>query len=77
MSQYNGYPSWRSFNVAWWLSNDSDLNGKMMLCIQQSQNKEQASRMLLAMLPDETPDGARYSLKSVRTAMVGLRCGNE
>ena len=75
--EYNGYRSWDAFNVAWWLINDEGLHGQMVHCVKESKNQEQASRMLLAMLPDETPDGAKYSLRSIRKAMVGLRCGND
>ena len=75
MSGYSGFRSWSAFNVAWWLTNDEALHEQMVLCCAQSKNQEQASRMLLAMLPDETPDGARYSLKSIRQAMVGFTCG--
>jgi len=72
---YNGYHSWDAWNVSLWLRSDDGLHQKMLHAVKQSQNKEQASRRLLAMLPDETPDGAKYSLRSIRKAMVGLECG--
>ena len=75
MSGYGGFSSWNAWNVSLWLNNDELLHQQMVFCCAQSKNQEQASRMLLAMLPNETPDGARYNLKSIRQAMVGLTCG--
>ena len=75
MARYNGYHSWSEHNVCSWLNEHELLRDQMMHCLKVSTNKEQAARMLIKLLPSKTADGAKYSLRSIRKAMVGLECG--
>jgi hypothetical protein len=68
MAGYNGHKNWTHWNVSLWLNNDEDLYRQMRkLC--EWFNKDTAARKMLQRLPPETPDGAKYSVTSIRAAM--------
>ena len=78
MSKYNGYKNWNHWNVSLWLNNDEYLYSIMLnmaRCYKFSGRDAQA-RHTLERLKDEgithTPDGAPYSVSSIRSAMVGI-----
>lgn len=65
--------SWSACNVSQWLNNDEGLYNAMRYCVRTTRNrKEAAQKMVDEFLPAETPDGARYTVTSVREAMVGI-----
>ena len=72
--KYNGHKNWNHWNVSLWINNDEGLYNMARECIRHYRNKtkDMAARDLLALLPEKTPDGAPYSLSSVRAAMVGM-----
>lgn len=78
MAKYNGHKNWNHWNVSLWLNNDEYLYSiikNMARCYKFAGRDTQAKRAL-ERLHDEglthTPDGAPYSVSSIRSAMVGL-----
>ncbi len=71
---YNGHKNWAHWNVSLWIANDEGLYRLAMECLRAYRNKtkDDAARELLEMLPEKTPDGAKYTFTSVRAALVGL-----
>lgn len=73
---YNGFPSWNAWNVSLWLNNDEGLYILMREAIRATNNRTQAvwymHGALIGSGITKTPDGAPYSLRSIRLAMVGL-----
>ena len=73
--KFNGYKNWNHWNVSLWINNDEGLYREALrLC--NSCNRIEASEKMLERLHDmdiyETPDGAKYSVSSIRAAMVGI-----
>ena len=68
MTGYNGHKNWTHWNVSLWLNNDEDLY-RQMRKLASAFTREVAARKLLQCLPPETPDGAKYSVTSIRAAM--------
>lgn len=79
---YNGHESWNAWNVSLWIGNDEWLYRLALDCIRRARFKsdrsiyERAARLFIAFIADvgaeRTPDGARYSVRSVRLALAGL-----
>jgi len=72
MAQYNGHRSWNAWNVSLWIGNDEGLYRLALDCIKRAGSVRRAARIMLAQLPDKTPDGARYNVTCVREALEGL-----
>ena len=78
---YNGHPSWNAWNVALWIGNDEGIYTFALDCLRRPRSDGKpvtlacAARRFLSGGFDgaKTPDGARYSLNSVRLALSGLR----
>ena len=84
MGKHNGHKNWNHWNVSLWINNDEGLYNLACECVEKARNRTQAARDFLALLPDfsnpgryaemdtlKTPDGAPYSVSSIRAAMVG------
>ena len=70
MPKYNGHRSWNAWNVSLWLNNDEWLYETMKRAIRSHTNKDDAARYLARVLEgDQTPDGARYNVTTIRLAM--------
>jgi hypothetical protein len=52
-----------------WINNDEGLYRLAQECIRSTRTRQAAARKLLELLPAETPDGAPYTLTSVREAL--------
>jgi chromosome condensin MukBEF complex kleisin-like MukF subunit len=76
MSKYNGHTNWSQWNVSLWLNNDEALYNGMRNAIRWTKNRTEAASKMLAWLKDsgqtETPDGAAYTVTSIKHAMVGM-----
>ena len=71
MPKYNGHKNWNHWNVSLWINNDEGLY-RLALSYVNRFPRDQAARLMLAELPDTTPDGAPYSVSAIRAAMVGM-----
>ena len=67
---FNGYANWNDWNVALWLNNDVNFYQCMIryaeLAAYMTISYSDALIDLLAALPDETPDGAKFTRESVK-----------
>jgi len=77
MAKYNGHKNWNHWNVSLWINNDEGLYRLALDCIKQAKRdgatRLGAAMMFLSLRPsDKTPDGAPYSVSSIRAAMVGM-----
>ena len=73
--KFNGYKNWNHWSISLWINNDEALHHEALrLC--NSCNRAEASEKMLRLLHNmdiyETPDGAKYSVSSIRAAMVGI-----
>jgi hypothetical protein len=78
---YNGHHCWNCWNVALWIGNDEGLYRAALECLQRPRKNGKAvsatfaaQRFARDVAPpsDRTPDGARYTLTAVRSALAGL-----
>ena len=76
MSKYQGHKNWNHWNVSLWINNDEGLYGLAKDCIRDCDNRDEAAVIMWDNLRDagtrHTPDGAPYSVSSIRAAMVGM-----
>jgi uncharacterized protein (DUF1810 family) len=76
MSKYNGFKNWNHWNVSLWINNDEGLYNLAMDYLRHGYTKDQASRLVFEWLESEginkTPDGAPYSISSIRSALIGM-----
>lgn len=76
MSTYNGHKNWNHWNVSLWINNDEGLYNLAKESLRGAKTKGRAALVMLEALQDggltKTPDGAPYSLSSVRAAMNGM-----
>ncbi len=71
MPKYNGHKNWNHWNVSLWINNDESLY-RMALGFRREFTAAHAAKVMLRHLPAKTPDGAPYSLSSVRAAMAHM-----
>lgn len=83
---YNGHKNWNHWNVSLWINNDEALSTLAKDLILQYKHyrsftgstspRERAAAAMLERLEwqgiTHTPDGAPYSVSSIRAAMVGM-----
>ena len=76
MATYNGHKNWNHWNVSLWIGNDEGLYGLARHCLRVTDNRDDASTVMLEDLIDrgitETPDGAPYTFTTVRAALRGI-----
>jgi hypothetical protein len=77
---YNGHESWNAWNVALWIGNDEPLYRAAIDTTRHTIKDKPASLAFAVrrffnntgLQGQRTPDGARYSSRSVRLALRGL-----
>ena len=77
MSKFNGHKNWNHWNVSLWINNDEGLYklARSYVAEVSGGRNKAALHMLLALNRrgiTHTPDGAPYSVSSIRAAMVGM-----
>lgn len=77
MAKYNGHKNWNYWNVSLWINSDEGLYRMAQNCARcYPKSRDGAARHMLTRLADDgvthTPDGAPYSVSSIRAAMVGI-----
>jgi len=76
MSKFNGHKNWNHWNVSLWLNNDASLYARMIDEVRFHKSKDIAARIIFFDLKENevthTPDGAPYSITTIRAAMRGL-----
>ena len=74
---YNGHKNWNHWNVNLWLTNDEELFDSMRHCMRYAGNRDDAAGLMLDALHEagmfKTPDGAPYTVSSIRAAMRDWR----
>lgn len=73
---YLGHKNWNHWNVSLWIQNDYGLYVMARDHIATAENRDTAARLILEDLVSQgvkrTPDGAPYSISTIRHAIVGL-----
>jgi hypothetical protein len=76
MAKFNGHKNWNHWNVSLWINNDQSLYNQALHLVRYYGNKEQAAKGMLESLAfngiTKTPDGAPYSVTTIKAAMVGM-----
>lgn len=72
MSKYNGHKNWNHWNVSLWINNDEGLYLMAKDCIRRAGNKDKGAVLFMGYCPTHTPDGAPYSVSSIRASMVEM-----
>lgn len=74
--KFNGHKNWNHWNVSLWINNDEGLYSMARECVRRASNRAEAARAMLNHLDEsditKTPDGAPYSVSSIRAAMVEM-----
>jgi len=75
MSKFNGHKNWNHWNVSLWLNNDEGLYFTARDLARRN-TRDEAAREMLDYLRElgitHTPDGAPYSVTTIRAAMVEM-----
>ena len=76
MATYNGYKNWNHWNVSLWINNDEGLYQLARMAARDQIDRMAAARYMLDCLKQsgisKTPDGAPYSVTTIRAAMRGM-----
>ena len=73
---YQGHKNWNHWNVSLWIGNDEGLYNMAREHVRHCPNRMDAAKAILDELEQarlyKTPDGARYTVSSIRAALVGM-----
>lgn len=68
---YNGHESWNAWNVSLWISNEEGIYREAVR-LKTKYGAVRGARFLKEQLPEKTPDGAKYSIHSIKLALQDL-----
>lgn len=73
---YNGHKNFNHWNVSLWINNDEGLYRTAKHFVNVTDNRNEAAKHMFALLVDDgvtkTPDGAPYSVTTIKAAMRGM-----
>ena len=76
MPKYNGHKNYNHWNVSLWINSDEGLYRFAREVVRRAKTKDDAARLIMDGLAEagitKTPDGVRYTLTSVRAALVDM-----
>jgi len=76
MPTYNGHKTWEHWNVSLWINNDEGLYNEARRMVRIYTSKARAAKHFCEHLQAEgttkTPDGAKYTVERVKSAMTGM-----
>ena len=76
MPPFNGHKNWNHWNVCLWINNDERLYRLAQWAYSEGRSKADAAACLLYMLTEDgftkTPDGAPYTVTTLRAALRGF-----
>ena len=78
MAKFNGHKNWNHWNVSLWINNDEGLHrmAQNFIARYPRVGRQKQAQLMLSRLKDEgithTPDGAPYSVSSIKAAMKGM-----
>ena len=71
---YNGHPSWNAWNVSLWIGNEEPIYRLALWCLSKTKTIRGATNLFIQEIGvSRTPDGAKYSFRSVYHALKGLK----
>jgi hypothetical protein len=70
---YNGHASWNQWNVSLWINNDEGLYRFASSLVEQYGIGVGAVKMAQALEGERTPDGGRYNVTAIRSALRGMK----
>jgi hypothetical protein len=72
MAKYQGHRNWNAWNVSLWINNDEGLYREAVFLAKRYGIGQGAVMMASGLEGERTPDGAPYTLTTVREAMRGI-----
>lgn len=76
MPTYNGHPNWNHWNVSLWVNNNEPTYRLALACVRLLKPRQRAAEAMLQELHARgqyaAPDGAKYSVTTIRHAMRGM-----
>lgn len=76
MAKFNGHKNWNHWNVSLWINNDEGLYRLAKECVEHRSTKDDAANSMMYWLKKygklHTPDGAPYSVTTIKAAMKGM-----
>ena len=76
MNKFNGHKNYNHWNVSLWINNDAGLYAMAVRLVRVSINKDRAAKLMIEQIIDNvgthTPDGAPYSVTTIRAALRGI-----
>ena len=69
---YNGHKNWNHWNVSLWINNDESLYRFALSLVRQYGTGVGAVKMAQSLRGETTPDGAPFTVTTIRAAMAGM-----